>query len=285
MLNEKNSNSILVPAPTAWPFIAALGVALTFTGLVTHVAVSVVGMAVLLRAATGWWLEVLPEQKEKSVSVSATDRSEAHVPRSSLAVDHLETGVGGHRVRIPVEVHPYWTGLYGGVAGAVAMAAVATVFGLIAQGSIWYPMNLLAAGIIPSLAAATVEQLRAFSLAGLIAGSLIHGTISLFVGLLYAVSLPMFPRGASWRSGLVTPVLWSGLVAATLGAINPTLNERIEWGWFVGSQIAFGLAAGWVVARTAKIETMQSWPLAERAGIDAPRDDADKTGSEEKPEL
>jgi hypothetical protein len=214
MLNENNSNSILVSARTAWLFMAALGVALTLTGLVTHIAVSVVGMAVLLRAATGWWFEVLPEQKEETVWVSAADRSGAKVPRSSLAVHHLQTGVGGHRVRIPVEVHPYWTGLYGGVAGAVAMAVVATAFGLIAQGSIWYPINLLAAGIVPSLAAATVEQLRAFSLAGLIAGSLIHGTISLFVGLLYAVSLPMFPRGASWRSGLVTPVLWSGLVAA-----------------------------------------------------------------------
>jgi hypothetical protein len=79
----------------------------------------------------------------------------------------------------------------------------------------------------------------------------------------------MFPRGAGWRSGLVTPVLWSGLVAATLSWINPTLNERIDWSWFVGSQIAFGLTAGWVIARTAKIETMQSWPLADRAGIEA----------------
>jgi hypothetical protein len=285
MLNEKNSNSIDVPAPTAWPVIAALGITLVFTGLVTHPAVSLVGAAVLLRAATGWWFEVLPEQKEETVLVSAADRSGPQVPRSSFAVDHLETGVGGHRVRIPVEVHPYWTGVFGGLAGAIAMAIVAILFGLIAQGSIWYPINLLAAGILPSLGAAPIEQLREFSLAGLIAGSIIHGTISLFVGLLYAVSLPMFPRGASWRSGLVTPVLWSGLVAATLGVINPTLNERIQWGWFVGSQIAFGLAAGWVVARTAKIATMQSWPLAERAGIEAPKDDADKNGSEEKPGL
>ena len=89
--------------------------------------------------------------------------------------------------------------------------------------------------------------------------------------------LPMFPRGATWRSGLVTPVLWSGLMAATLSVINPTLNERIDWGWFVGSQIAFGLACSWVIARTAKIETMQSWPLAERAGIEAQMDSEEKT--------
>jgi len=114
------------------------------------------------------------------------------------------------------------------------------------------------------MAEAPVEQLREFSGEGLIAGTLIHGTISIFVGLLYAISLPMFPRGATWRSGLVTPLLWSGLVASTLGYVNPTLNSRIDWGWFVGSQIAFGLAAAHVVARTAKISTMQNVPFVER---------------------
>jgi hypothetical protein len=93
--------------------------------------------------------------------------------------------------------------------------------------------------------------------------------ISILVGLLYAISLPMFPRGATWRSGLVTPLLWSGLVASTLGLINPTLNARIDWTWFVGSQIAFGLAASQVIARTTKIATMQNVPLVERAGIEA----------------
>ena len=284
MANEKVSSSILVPAPTAWPFIAAFGITLTFTGLVTHPAVSMVGVMVLLRAAAGWWFDVLPEQKEEAALVRISERSWAE-PKSSSAVDHLAAGVGSHRVRVPVQVHPYLTGLYGGLAGAVAMAVVAMFFGLIAQRSIWYPINLLAAGVLPSLAAAPIDQLRNFSEAGLIAGSLIHGTLSLFVGLLYAVSLPMFPRGASWRSGLVTPVLWSGLVASTLSVINPTLNERIDWFWFVGSQIAFGLAAAWVIARTAKIETMQSWPLAERAGIEAARSDADQGGSQEKPRL
>jgi hypothetical protein len=117
-----------------------------------------------------------------------------------------------------------------------------------------------------------VEQLRHFSQPGLIAGILAHGTISILVGLLYAVSLPMFPRGATWRSGLLTPVLWSGLVAATLWTINPTLNARIDWGWFVASQIAYGLAASHVIARTAKIATMQNLPLLERAGIEGQRE-------------
>src|ERR1700681_1653806 len=275
MANENVSNSILVPAPTAWPFIAAFGIALAFTGLVTHPAVSIVGVVVLVRAAAGWWFDVLPDQKEEAALVRISERSWAEVPKSSSVVDHLAVGVGSHRVRVPVEVHPYWTGLYGGLAGAVAMAVVAMLFGLIAQGSIWYPINLLAAGILSSLAQAPVEQLRQFSEAGLIAGLFIHGVTSLLVGLLYAISLPMFPKGAGWRSGLITPLLWSGLIAATLSWINPTLDARIDWGWFVGSQIAFGLTAGWVIARTAKIETMQSLPLSARAGIEAARHDPD----------
>jgi len=282
---EQDSNSIQIPAPTAWPVMTALGLTLIATGLVTHVAVSMVGLAVLLRAAVGWWSDVLPEQKEETVRVSLADLSGVQVPTSSSVVDHLAAGIDHHRVRIPTETHPYWAGLYGGLAGSVAMAVVAMVFGLIAQRSVWYPINLLAAGVLPSLEDAPVEQLRAFSEAGLIAGSIIHGMISLLVGVLYAISLPMFPRGASWRSGLVTPVLWSGLVAATLSVINPTLSARIDWGWFVGSQIVFGLTAGWVVARTEKIETMQSWPLTERAGIEAPGIDERHGSSEKDPKL
>ncbi|MEI9975830.1 MAG: hypothetical protein WDO73_29485 [Ignavibacteriota bacterium] len=117
--------------------------------------------------------------KEEAVAITVADLTAAPIPRSQLTVRHLRGGVGGHRVRIPVEVHPYWSGVYGGAAGAVAMAAVALLFGLIAQRSIWYPINLLAAGILPSLGGAPIEQLRQFSAAGLVAGAIIHGAISL----------------------------------------------------------------------------------------------------------
>ena len=83
MANENVSNSILVPAPTAWPFIAAFGIALAFTGLVTHPAVSIVGVVVLLRAAAGWWFDVLPAQKEEAALVRISERSWAEVPKSS----------------------------------------------------------------------------------------------------------------------------------------------------------------------------------------------------------
>ena len=76
-------------------------------------------------------------------------------------------------------------------------------------------------------------------------------------------------RAAFWGS-LTTPLLWSALVWATLKLINPVLNARIDWGWFIASQVAFGLATGYVVHHTKTVETMQTWPLAARAGLEAP---------------
>jgi hypothetical protein len=39
--------------------------------------------------------------------------------------------------------------------------------------------------------------------------------------------------------------------------------------WFIASQIAFGVTVGFVVARAQPITTMQTWPLAARAGLEA----------------
>jgi hypothetical protein len=55
-----------------------------------------------------------------------------------------------------------------------------------------------------------------------------------------------------------------------LNILNPVLNERISWPWFVVCQLAFGLVGGYVIARSTSIRTMQSWSLAERAFIEAP---------------
>ena len=50
--------------------------------------------------------------------------------------------------------------------------------------------------------------------------------------------------------------------------INPALNARIDWPWFYLTQIAFGLVAGFVVARSSPIATFQHAPLAVRAGLE-----------------
>src|SRR5215510_9590055 len=63
---------IEVPAPTPWPFVTAFGLALLAAGLVTSLAVSVVGFVVVLFGAVGWFRDVLPVSKEESVAVAAT---------------------------------------------------------------------------------------------------------------------------------------------------------------------------------------------------------------------
>ena len=73
------------------------------------------------------------------------------------------------------------------------------------------------------------------------------------------------------------PLIWTGLVWATLGVVDPTLQQRVSWPWFVLSQVAFGIAADVVILRVGKVRTIQSLPLAVRAEIEAPgvEDDAD----------
>jgi hypothetical protein len=149
------------------------------------------------------------------------------------------------------------------------MAVVALIYGMLAQGSLWYPINLLAGMAMPGMAGLSVAQLRAFSLSALIIGALAHGVISVLAGLLYAVILPMLPRRHMLWGGFVAPLLWTGLIWAMLGVVNPALNARIDWLWFIASQMAFGLATGFVVSRAQPIATMQTWTLAARAGVDA----------------
>src|SRR6185436_10072018 len=155
--------------------------------------------------------------------------------------------------------------------GGVAMAVVACAYGLIAHGSIWYPINLLAAAAIPSLARADAAQLEAFNGMAFVVALISHGLISLLVGLLFAVLLPMMPsrRAAFWGS-LMSPLLWTALVWATLKFINPLLDARIDWLWFIASQIVFGMTTGYVIHHSKTVETMQTWPLAARAGLEVP---------------
>jgi hypothetical protein len=87
--------------------------------------------------------------------------------------------------------------------------------------------------------------------------------------MLYGATLPMLPRRPILLGGFIAPILWSGLLYGVLGIINPVLNQRINWFWFVLSQIGFGIVAGIIVAQQERIRTWQQLPLAVRAGIEA----------------
>src|ERR1700745_610022 len=107
---------IELPAPTAWPLVLALGFTLMFAGLLTSASLSVLG--VVLTAAR------------------------RVVERFPIAEDQ-------QRAWLPVHTYPVSAGVKGGLAGSVAMAVVACTYGVLKIGSIWYPINLLAAGVHP----------------------------------------------------------------------------------------------------------------------------------------
>ena len=268
---EQVPDHVNLPAPTAWPFVTAFGLTLLAAGLVTQAVISVVGLILAVRGAVGWFRDVLPVEQHELVRVRPLEQRARPIAPASRAVLQFQPGVAGHRVRIPAEIHPYSSGIKGGILGGIAMAIVACVYGVIAHRSIWYPINLLAAAAVPSLARADLAQLTAFNGTGFIVGLISHGVLSILVGVLFAVLLPMLPsrRAAFWGS-FISPVLWSALIWATLRLINPALNARIDWIWFIASQIAFGMTTGYVVHHSKMVETMQTWPLAARAGIEVP---------------
>lgn len=260
---------ILMPKPTYWPMVFAFGIALTMAGLVTHFVVSLVGIVIGIRGGLGWWHDVIPHEEHEEMAIEPELRPEPILVEMRTVV-RLKTGEGQHRVRIPERIHPYSAGIWGGLAGGAAMAALACLYGLVAQGSIWYPINLLAGVVMPQLGQASTEQLKAFNGLAFAAAFVGHGIISILVGLVYAVILPMFPRYAPFWAGILMPLFWSGFIATVLNIVNPVMNQRISWPWFVACQLGFGLVGGFVIARSASIRTMQSWSLAERAFVEAP---------------
>jgi hypothetical protein len=266
MTAPRSPGTIEQPAPTVWPMVLAFGVTLILAGLVTHALVSVMGAVLTAAAGVGWWRQVLPDQQLEHVPVP---EDAVAVPAVRSTVGRLAPGEGGHRVRIPVAVQPISAGIKGGLVGGAAMAVVALAYGVVVQRSLWYPVNLLAAVAMPRMAQADTAQLRAFDLTALIIGIVAHGVISILAGLLYAVILPMLARRHVLWGGLVAPLLWTGGLWTVLGIVNPVLNARVDWAWFILSQIVYGLTAGYVVWRAEPIATLQTWPLAARAGIEA----------------
>jgi hypothetical protein len=259
--------TVELPAPTAWTIILAFGLTLLFAGLLTSAAISAAGAVLTLAGYIGWFREVLPHEHHEAVPV-VTEITRVVTERPEVARIRVVPEI--HRARIPTEIYPVKAGIGGGLAGSVAMALVAVLYGLMTHGSIWYPINLLASIVFAESLRLPMNYLTSFHLVLLLVATLLHLVTSVLVGLLYGVMLPMLPRRPILLGGVVAPILWSGLLYSTLGIINPLLNQRIDWTWFVASQIAYGIVAGLIVVRSARIHTRQFMPFAYRAGIAAP---------------
>jgi len=278
--NNASPSTITLPAPTAWPITLAFGITLLIAGLITSLSILILGAILAVAGCVGWFLDVFPHEKHVGVSVA---EEPAAITTSRHEVARLEIAPELPRVLLPLETYPVSAGIKGGLAGSVAMAALACLYGIVRQGSIWYPINLLAATVYSQSMMLGQGSLKAFHLDSFLLASFIHLLTSVLVGLLYGAMLPMIPRHPIFLGGVVAPVLWSGLLRSMLDLINPLLSQRVDWWWFIASQFAFGVVAGLVVVRQHRIPVKQFIPFAVRAGIEAPGAMAQKEGEDHRP--
>jgi len=264
-VTRSNPEYVNLPAPTLWPLALALGVSLMATGLVTTTKVTWVGGVLALAGCVGWFFQVLPHDRHEEVPVVPTP---VPIATSRRNVARIAAAEAPHRARLPLEIYPISAGIKGGLAGGVAMAVLAMLYGVISHGSIWYPINLLGAVVYERIQVST-SQVEAFHIELLLVATALHLTTSVLVGLLYGALLPMLPRRPILLGGILAPLVWTGLLYNILDIVDPILNQRIHWGWFLASQVGFGVVAGLVVLRQVRIPTWQ-YPLAARAGVEAP---------------
>jgi hypothetical protein len=263
---DATPSAVDLPAPTPWPVVIAFGITLLFAGLVTSAPVSLLGAALSFVGCVGWFRDVLPEEREETVeaveppSIVASVRSE---------VERLRIAPELPRALLPLETYPVSAGIKGGLVGGAAMAVLACLYGLLKQGSIWYPINLLSAAVYSQTLEFGNTSLRTFHWGSFLLAVVIHLVTSTLVGLLYGAILPMFPRRPILLGGLFAPILWTGLLYGILGLIDPLLNQLIDWRWFIASQFGYGIVAGMVVVRQERVRVRQFLPFLRRAGFEA----------------
>lgn len=258
---------IEVPASTSWPLVLAFGFTLVFAGLLTSASVSALGAVLTAAGCVGWFREVFPREHEVVLRVIAEAPS---FVTERPVVDRLPVAQDQVRAWLPLQTHPISAGVKGGLAGGAAMAVLACAYGLIKAGSIWYPINLLAASVYAQSVKLEAAQLNSFHGDSFVIALFLHLLVSTAVGLLYGAMLPMFARRPILLGGLIGPVLWSSLLYSMLSLLNPLLESHIDWLWFMASQVAFGIVAGMVVVRQPRVPTRENLAFALRAGVEAP---------------
>jgi hypothetical protein len=267
--HDNVSNEVVhLPSPTAWPVVLALGLTFAAAGLVTNLGISVLGGILVVAGCVGWFFQVWPHAQHVAVPVKV-QKLEFVTTRTRIA--HIKIQIDeSHRARLPVHTPSVMAGMKGGIAGGAAMIIPALLYGLIGYHSIWYAVNLLGGAGVAGWSNPTLAEITHFRLSALITATIIHAVGSILIGLLYGAMLPMLPKRPVLLGGVIAPLLWTGVLHATLGIINPYLDQRIDWWWFVASQVTFGLVAGVVVARQAHIYTEQYLPFAARIGLETP---------------
>src|SRR5499433_820249 len=163
---------IEVPASTAWPLVLSFGFSLVLAGLLTSASVSVLGVVLAVAGCVGWFREVFPHEHEETVPVVF---EEYRIATERRIVERVPVAPDLVRAWLPVETYPMSAGIKGGLAGGVAMAVLACTYGLVKAGSIWYPINLLAATVYAQSLKLAPEQLNSFHADSFAIALALHG--------------------------------------------------------------------------------------------------------------
>lgn len=264
--SETQTSTIHLPAPTAWPFLLALGVTLVFASLVTNLAIGALGLLLSIVSAIGWFRDVLPHEAHEDIEVEEEFVSLFTFSEKVARIEVDET----HRAQLPLQTFSLGSAIKGGIAGGIAMVIPAEIYGIIRYHSLWYVVNLLGGAGVGTWVNPSIEEMRHFRLGAFITANIIQGAVTLLVGLLYGAMLPMWPKRPILLGGIVAPVIWTGLLYGTLGIVNPFLAQRIDWWSFAASQVIFGLVAGYTVVKLGHLERLAQVPLSVRLGVETP---------------
>jgi hypothetical protein len=263
---DVHGGTVHLPAPTAWPFLMALGVTLMAAALVTSIWIIWLGLFLFIVSAVGWFRAVLPHEAHEDVPVAEEIFSFVPAYEKVARIEINET----HRAQLPLETFPVSSGIKGGILGGIAMVIPAEIYGIVRYHSIWYVVNLLGGAGVGVWTNPTMEQMQRFNLTAFITANIIQGATTLLVGILYGAMLPIWPKRPILLGGIIAPAVWTGLLHSVLGIVNPFLAERIDWWSFAASQVIFGLVAGYVVTRSGRLKRLRQVPLPVRLGIEAP---------------
>jgi hypothetical protein len=152
-------------------------------------------------------------------------------------------------------LHAVLAGAVGGLLGGAAMALPAVLWAAASGHGFWYPINLLAGMVQPGVGNVEAVELGTFHTQWFVTASVMHALLSICFGILFALlipRLPPMPAPIAW-GGLVLPLMWTGTCYGLMGVVNPVLQQRVNWPWFIFSQFVFGVAAAVVVLRSELI--------------------------------
>ena len=236
--------------------VLSLAIAFIAAGVaIGSMVFAAIGGLLLIVSLWKWFGELLSESAHQHELPTAPQPSPI-TGRSGL-VEMRKPGMAGYRSRLPEKVYPISAGLRGGFAGGLVMPIPALTWGVLSGHGLWFPVNLLAGMALPGIQTLTVPELEEFRPALLLIGVIIHVVMSVVIGLVYGVLLPLMPARPRWQlifGGVIIPLVWTGFSGGLMGIVNPILQHYVNWYWFALSQVVFGLAAAVVVVSSEKVQ-------------------------------